>query len=568
MGVRRVERPTDHRPRPRLLTSPRMTTDLPPLPPLAASLPVVASDLHKLVMREHPDRSGQLGRAWWQVLRDAYEGTGGFLRNVEAVATRDGGPANGDAGRAGLGRSTYLTPFRRESADAFAARADRSAYQNHIAPVIDIYHGHLVRRRAQRVSALATITAWLKDVDGRGHDMGEWIAPVALRAQLYGWVAVLVDRDANARTTATALDPGEVRDWQVGYDGDLDWCRLVSEWTERDPATGAAVTIVEASVWSRTEWARVRLESAGDHQWREVYRDGSLHDLGTVPIRVLRWQESISARSLYGLSQVQGVLPLVLALFNNDSELTDHLAGANFALLAINGEPDALNNLAIGTNGGMTYPLGTNPPAFVSPDASVAMQYALNGERLIAAIYTAAKIEKPGATPTGGDVASGVAKAYDFSQTDAGLQTFARQLTRFELELVALAAAWEANGDAARVADAVAATTIAYPTRFDAAGIQSDLGAQFAVLADEMRAQLPPAVLREARLAAARGLFPEASTAVEAQFTAEIAAMYARDTAAMGTASTDPAAAAAAAADEAMDALPPAPPDALTTATP
>jgi hypothetical protein len=200
----------------------------------------------------------------------------------------------------------------------------------------------------------------------------------------------------------------------------------------------------------------------------------------------------------------------------------------------------------------------------VSPDASVALQYALNGERLTSAIYTAAKIEKPGAAPAGGDAASGIAKAYDFSQTDAGLQTFARQLTRFEYAIVSLVAAWDSLGDASKVAAATAATTITYPVRFDAAGIQSDLGAQFAVLADTMRSQLPPALVREARLAVARGILPEASPAVEAEIAAEVAAMYARDTAAL--AASDAAAEAATDVAGAVDALPFAAPDALTTA--
>ena len=543
-----------------------MTITAPSLPPLAASLPVVATDLHALVMREHPDRDGQLGRAWWQILRDGYQGTGGFMRSVDAVASGNGGAGNSEGGSYARGRSTYLTPFRRESADAFTARANRSAYTNHIAPVIDVYHGHLVRRRPTRVATVDRVTAWWRDVDGRGHDADEWLGGVSHRAQLYGWCAVLVDRDREGlRTTATALDPGELRDWQIGHDGSLDWCRLVSEWCDRDPATGAEVRVVEATMWTRHEWARVRLESIAADQWREVDRDGAEHSLGRVPVAILRWQEQLSPRALYGLSQVQGVLPLVLALYNNDSELTDHLAGANFALLAIQSDDaEALNNLAIGTNGGVRYGTQEAAPLFVSPDASVALQYALNGERLTAAIYTAAKIEKPGATPTGGDAASGIAKAYDFSQTDAGLQTFARQLTRFEYELVALFAVWDANGDPSKVAAAIAATTITYPVRFDAAGIQSDLGAQFAVLADEMRSQLPPALVREARLAVARGILPEASPAVEAVISAEIAAMYARDTAMIAAA--DASREAAADVADALDALPLAAPGALTTA--
>lgn len=516
-----------------------MTTD--PTPTLLRDrLPSDAGDLHALLLTEHADRAGQLGEAWWRVVRDAYEGTGGFMRSVAAASTSIGGASNTETGRGALPRGTYLTPFRRESVEAFTARANRSAYTNHVAPVIDVYHGHLVRRRAERVSAIAAINAWWADADGRGHDVGEWVAVVALRAQLIGWCAVLIDRpdteDTSAvRTTATALDPGELRDWHMGLDGRLEWCRIVSQWCERDPATGEDVEYLEATIWTRTEWARVRMVEGEREQWSEVERTGAVHSLGRVPIAVLRWQEQVRPRSLYGLSQVQGVVPLALALYANESELTDHLSNANFALLAVNGEPDALTNLAIGTNNGMTYPVGTNPPAFISPGADVAMQYALRAEQLRAAIYTAAKMEPPGAKADGGDAASGIARAYDFSQTDAGLQTFARQLTRFEHECVAIVAAWSAPANAtpvavaALVAAATDATTITYPTRFDAAGIRDDLGAMFAALDDKVRAQMPPAVVREARLGIARGLFPEVAPSVEAEYAAEIATMYARE---------------------------------------
>ena len=547
-----------------------MTLD-PTAPLLVDALPAEAKALHAFVMREHDDRAGQLGRAWWAILCDGYQGTGGFMRNVDAVATRDGGPGSADVPR-GRSRSTYLTPFRRESPEAFGARADRSAYQNHLAPVVDVYHGHFTRQRPKRESADVATLAWWKDVDGAGHDADEWMDGVTLRAQLHGWCAVLLDRDREAdgpaRTRATVLDPGELRDWQIGHDKRLDWARVVSEWRERDPATGAEARLVEASIWTRTEWARVRLEYA-EGEWSVVARDGARHDLGRVPLAVLRWKSQLDGRALYGLSQVQGVLPLTLALFNNESEYTDHLAGANFALLAIQSDdPAALNNLVVGANGGIRYGEREAAPQFVAPDASVALQYALRSESLTAAIYTAAKMEKPGVAPTGGDVASGVAKGYEFSQTDSALADFARACEAFEFELVAIEAGWRALGDAAQVAATVATTSIAYPKRFDAARIQSDLGVQFAILDDKVRAQFPPEVVRQARLMLARGLYPEASPAVEAAITAEIDAMYARDVAAMGTASTDPVAAARAEAADAIDALPPADPaDPLNTAT-
>lgn len=550
-----------------------MTTD-PTAPLIRDLLPSDASKLHALLCAEHDDRAGQLGSRWWRILRDAYQSTGPFMRSVDAVSTRLGGPGNSDTGRIGgsLGRETYLTPFRRESAEAFTARADRSAYTNHVAPVIDIYHGHLVRRRPERASTVDAVNVWWADADGRGHDVGEWVAGVALRAQLNGWCAVLVDRPDSPdptvarRTAATTLDPGEIRDWQVGLDGRLDWVRIVSEWEETDPATGEEVEYLEASIWTRTEWARVRMVEGEGEQWTEVGRWGGVHSVGRVPVAVLRWQEQLDPRALYGLSQVQGVVPLALALYQNESELTDHLANANFALLLVQSDdPDALTNLAIGTNNGMRYGTNEAAPQFSSPGADVAMQYALRSEQLRAAIYTAAKMEPPGAKADGGDAASGIARAYDFSQTDAGLQTFARQLERFEFECASLVVAWDTLGDATKIAAATAATKIAYPQRFDAAGIRDDLSAMFAVLSNDVRPQMPPAVVREARLGIARGLLPEATTDVEGEYTAEVAAMYERDAAALAAA---PAAAAAAEAAAAMDALPAAEPGALTTATP
>jgi len=539
---------------------------------LFTALPRDSKRLSEFLLSEHEDRESELGCAWWRIVRESYEGTGGFARSVAAVSSRDGGRGRYEAGSVGVGRGrrTYLTPFRRESPESFTARADRSAYQNHVAPVIDVYHGHLVRRQPKRTSTADLITGWWPDVDGAGHDIGEWIAGVALRAQLYGWCAALVDRpdttDASAvRTTVTALDPSEVRDWQVGLDGRLDWVRLVSEWEDCDPATGEEVEYLEATIWTRTEWARVTMVEGEDNQYVEVSRNGATHSLGSVPLRILRWQEQVYSRSLYGLSQVQGVVPLALALFGNESELTDHLANANFSILAVQSDdPGALANLAIGTNNGVRYGTQEAAPTFVSPGSDVALQYALRSETLRAAIYTAAKMEPPGAKASGGDAASGIAKAYDFSQTEAGLQTFARQLTRFEYELVGLVAAWDALGDAAKVADVVAATTIVYPTRYDAAGIQNDLGAMFAALDDKVRPQMPPAVVRDARLGVARGLFPEASAAAEADVAAQVDAMYAADLVALEP--VDHAAAAAMNVADAVAALPLAAPGALTSA--
>jgi len=527
---------------------------------ILAALPGKPDELRDALLDGHDDRDGDLGCAWWKIVRDAYEGTGGFARSLRAASTIDVRLADfeRDGYFAGSGRSTYLVPFPREAAAQFQSRADRSSYTNFVAPIIDTYHGHLTRHRATRTSTSDVVNAWWAKVDAEGHDIGEFMALATKRAQLDGWCAVLTDRDVSptARagvTRSTILDPEEVRDWQFGRDGALDWIKIVSEWEEEDPTDGVEVCVVEASYWTRTEWARVRMETREIDDKKldpVVTMFAGDNPTGRVPVSVLRWQDSVRCRALYGLSQVYCVVPLVLALFNVESELTHHLANVNFAFLAVcSDEKDALANLRLGTNSGMQYGTNEQPPQFVAPPESVALQYALRSEQLTRSIYTAAKIERPDATAAGGDAASGVAKAYDFAQTDATLTGFARQCTRFEFDMVDVVARWDSATTADKV---VAATVVQYPKRFDARGIADDLGAMFAVLDEKVRAQFPPEVIRQARLALARMLFPEADTATEKTITDQVTAMYEADKASLT------AGAFAAHVDAAINALPPA----------
>ncbi len=506
--------------------------------PLIDQLPAAADDLIALATLSHADRTGDLGADWWRIVRESYEGTGGFMASVRAATTGTSQPGDYDRGGSlGGRRRTYLTAFTRESGDAFTRRADRSAYENHVAPVVDIYAGHMDRRPPQR-TAPEDVAVWWRDIDGEGHAVDGWMSAQRLRAQLVGWRAVLVDRPLDpdptrptGETVARALEPEEIRDWQVGADGALDWIRLVSEWRERDAAGGADVEVTELSVWTRSEWARVRLETHNGVV-SVVERVGGTHPCGHVPVAVLRWQESLKPRALYGLSQVQGVVPLVLRLFNTLSEYDHHLANANFATLCVQtSNANIFSEIKLGVTNGLQYEPGAAQPGFIAPPSDVAVQYALRAEQLVRAIYTAAKVQRPGGEAQAGDAASGVAMAYEFAQTDAALQGFARRCAAFELALVSLYDAWKGADGATR-----AATSVVYPTRFDARGIQDDLTAFFAVLDDKVRAQFPAAVWREARKRIAALVLPEATDDVRAEIDAGIAAMFDADTAAAATA--------------------------------
>lgn len=530
------------------------------------TLPIEA--LKKLVEREHEDLSGPFGCSWWELVRTSYEHGEGFRASLTPDDTTQG-EASYATSPALRSRTSYLRRFPREHIDTYNRRIASSTYENHVAPIVDVYNGHLTRRPPQRSTTVAAVSAWWERADAAGRDVQTFVEDGLKRAQLYGWSACLFDRPAGefaraeVSTVGQWLEPEEVLDWQHGRDGALDWVRLGTERCEREPVTGAKAEVYDYTIWTRTEWARVVLREAGERYTVDLV-DGAEHGLGRVPIAVLYWQRPLS-RCLYGISQVNDVVPLNLALFNRRSELTHHLRSAVFALLCVNSDDDKVfQSLKVGTNNGLRYAVGTDAPSFIAPPADVAATLANECDGLKSSIYEAAKIERPRASASGGDVASGVARAYDFAATEAALLSAVTNLTTWEYEAAAIVALW----DAAPVADAgavvtrtTAETTIAYPASFDAAGLARDLGAALDALDPTRVEQMLPSTRRTARVRLARALAPDATPdeakAIEDEadtlYRAELAALNAAADAAgprpgggvaitQGASNTDPAA--------------------------
>ena len=477
-----------------------------------------AEELKRQLERRNDAAAGDFGDAWWRLVRASYEHGEGFRASLVPDDTTQG-EASYATSPALRSRTSYLRRFPREHIDTYLRRIGSSTYENHVAPIVDVYNGHLTRRAPQRSSTLAAVAAWWKRADAAGRDVQTFVEDGLKRAQLYGWAACLFDRPrgefarAEVDTVAQWLEPEEVLDWQHGRDGALDWVRLGTERCERDPVTGAEVEFHDYTIWTRTEWARVVLREAGEKCTVDLV-DGAEHGLGRVPVAVLYWQRPLS-RCLYGISQVNDVVPLNLALFNRRSELTHHLRSAVFAVLCVNSDDEKVfQSLKLGTNNGIRYAVGANAPSFIAPPPDVAATLATECDGLKSSIYEAAKIERPRASAAGGDVASGVARAYDFAATEAALLSAVTNLTTWEYEAASLVALWDAAPvtDAATVAaGATAQTTIAYPQSFDAAGLARDLGAALDALDPTRVEQMLPSTRRTARVRLARALAPDAT---------------------------------------------------------
>ena len=488
--------------------------------------PVVA-----LLRARHEDYTGDLGRDWWKLVRDAYEGSGGFRTAVRYAGQTWWGEGSYELGRLPVPQAdlaaSYLARYPRERVDQFARRVVVSTYTNFVAPVVEEYAGHFWRRQPQRETTDPEVTRFWADADGQGTGIDDWMAHGTHHAQLYGWAAALVDREAGdgvapAGTVATYarwLEPEELADWQLAADGTFEWARLVATTEERDPFSGERTVRETYTTWTRDEFWRVDLVQQ-DGTWSVEQDHGRVdHSLGRVPLAVLYWRAPASAATLYGGSQVDGIASTSVELFNLRSELREWERGQNFAVFYVQSQDrDALNTIKLGVHNGIVVEPGMVPPGFAAPPAETGLHLMARIAGCVESIFDESNLERPNAVQT--RQASGVARSYTFSKAGAVLQRLARHCEAFEADLLGLVALW-ADEDPAALRDA---SRIAYPESFDLDDLQTTLETQLTALANADG--LTPEVLRAARLRIGRALNPQATPAEDERLGAEVERRY------------------------------------------
>lgn len=491
------------------------------------------TDLVALLRRRHPDYTGPLGQSWWKLVRDAVGGRGGFRHAVE----------HGRTDRAALGDSvqqleqplegSYLRRFGRETSEAYAERQRVSFYRNHLRTIVSQYQGNLWRRPPERQSNIATVSAWWDDVDGNGAKVARWLAEGSRRAQYFGWAAAIFDRPdepvslATARTTARWLQPEELVDWSFGEDGTLDWARLCTRTSLRNPFDAREASAEVYTTWTRYGWTRHVL--IGDKLY-DTTEGGTT--LGAVPIAVLYWQPPEEPGALYGTSHLDSAVAAALELFNVSSEARHVERGTAFPILYVqSNDPGALEGLKLGVNNGIVVEAGAAmPPGFVTVPGDLNTHFADRRGELRDEVYRAANLDPPQADGTTPE--SGIARAYKFLPRRSVLVDVCEQLGTFERRAVDLLARWDGAAPAAWQA----ATTITYPSDFDVQDADGAIDRSSKVLGS----QAAPITKRAARVQLGRAVAPHASAADDAALQSEADAQYQRERAALVT--PDPAA--------------------------
>jgi hypothetical protein len=393
---------------------------------------------------------------WVRFLLDAYGGTGGFSGRVQPpavsqlgwVAELYGLGAPPTAG--GVPSAAYLDQYPREEAAKYEKRREIAHYQNYVEAIFDLLISYTLKRPSTAEDLPPAVDAWRRNVTLRGTSYTELLRHViARRAGLMGWCPVLIDqmpreaglseqqvreRGQRVEPFLVPLTPANVRDWFIDDTGQLQWVKLRLQYREQADPMGPPTLIERFKIYTRgtvDAWDVVDDEV--------VSQRSDTHPFKVVPLVSVQHKPSFE-EPVRGISMMGDAAVASRRLFNLDSEFDEHLRSQVFALLQVPVPPGGSPPKEVigGTQNAVPVPSDASQGyAFLAPPVSVAETYERRIEATTREIFRRARTKFGQAT---GQVQSGVAKQWDFEETNRLLSDFAAQLSRAESEIYRIVA--------------------------------------------------------------------------------------------------------------------------------
>lgn len=475
---------------------------------------------------------------WHRFLVDAYAGSGGFLGSIRQPAAGYWGSAAGGYGsRATEGlrdELTYLDRYGREDDDKFKRRREVAHYLNYVAPLTDIKISYLLSKPPTREDAPQQVEDWRDDVDGRGTTWDELWLLATYRAAICGWTPILIDAppadgiatraqaiEAGVRPKAFVLWPSALLSFKVDDGGTLEWAKIRTVHIDQPTALSAPSQVETITIWTATEAAVYRIRTVDGKESVEG-PDVRPHGFGVVPIAIYRNKPALSDDEVLGIPMHGDVSTESRRLFNLLSEFDEHLRSQVFALLQVPTDGKLQDGeLTIGTDNALPIrPDSQQSYEYIAPPASVAATYETRIEATIREIYRMARVEFTRAS--GGGVASGVARRYEFASTNRAIGDFAAQGAKAESWIDDIVARFFSVSDDAREAARVTAQT-----DFDIGDLEADIKNTL----DAVTAQLGPTATKLLRKRLIGRMLPNLPQAVVDEIDAELDAQVAEDAA-------------------------------------
>ena len=495
-------------------------------------------DKIRALRERRADFSGEV--VWHKFLLDAAFGIGGFRGRVGPTAIATLGWA-ADAYASVLsaisspavvnidGRETYLDQFPREDAQKFSRRIDVSHYTNYVGPIHDTLISYLNKEKPNRDKVPDELNEWMEDsvaASNKSWDdlLDEVIKP---RASLLGWCPVLFDfppmaivprskaeeRELGRKPLATPLFPVNVLDWGVDEQGVISSVKLCTKHETRpDGLLGKKVYEERYSLWYRDKVERYTVRRLDKTAAEEISSETvTEHGLGRIPLVIFRAKPT-SEDSVRGVSSIGNSAVAARRLFNLESEMDDHIRGQVFAVMGVpvQSTDTDIGEIVGGNSNGIKVPATSRQGVhFAAPPASVAATLEKRMEVMVREIYRTENVEHVKATGT--TATSGIARAYEFNQTNRRLSDMAASFARAEEEALKLVGGMMlANGSEE--------LTVTAPDDFSV----EDLASEIAAVLEASGLDLGPTADTEMRRRLVRRIVPNLPSSVAEQIDDEL----------------------------------------------
>jgi hypothetical protein len=332
----------------------------------------------------------------------------------------------------------FLDKYPRELQTVFTARQQRAYLMNYFASIIDAYVASVFQRDPVRTGAEEStdlspgMQEFIEDATGEGTHLNEFSRDVATFTLAAQRAFVGVDINVAGNPYAYLIHPANLLDFSEDEDGLLLWAIVAEQITTDDDPYLERVEETRYRLWLPSESVLF------DEQGVEI--DRATNGAGIVPIigvpgeavRLPVYDIALINKRIYNLcSQLDEILINVTfpQLYIQSGEEIQDVTGEAIS-------PD-VSPIAVGTSRILELPTESSmPPGFLAPPDGPAKLHIEERQMLADAIRSLAGLERR--DPDAIAPQSGVAKAYDFRETNERLVSLAQVVEEFEMELFAL----------------------------------------------------------------------------------------------------------------------------------
>lgn len=356
----------------------------------------------------------------------------------------------------------YLDKYPRELDLVHAARKERAYFLNFYAAVIDSYISSVYRRDPVREPAeedavseegidaetvgtseqeglelTGPVGQFAEDATGAGDSLTEFMRSAATFALAAERAFVVVDVSPSGFPYVHLLHPANLLDYALADDGSYKWAIVAEEYIDDEDPYTERIEEQRFRLWLPSEW--ILFDSDGNEVQREK------NSAGVVPIVEI-------APGTGGVSlPTYDIAVITKRIYNLCSQLDEILINVTFPQLYWQGEgvedgtgePISADTqaIAIGISRALEIPEGaTITPGFLAPPNGPVEAHIEERDRLIQTIYSLAGLQRR--DPESLKAQSGVAKAYDFRETNERLVSLSQVIENAELRIFEMLSAY------------------------------------------------------------------------------------------------------------------------------